>query len=353
MGPVAVIEYYVFHTHTTAFIIRPDLDEPIVERLDIGRDAVRSAALRVVEETSPENINPAHPEWSTDFAFLDPVARALIDPLRPHLDGIDAVCIVPHGYLFYLPFHAFRGPDGTYLIEERAVVYAPSAALMMLARLHRKPARPARFLGLGTGRQADPPARRQDFEDEARAIASLSMWQDYEALTGAAASASALLERGRTADVVHCACHGHFDASDPLASGLLLSDGQQLPELRPDGAPPREFLLSARDVAAAPLQADLVYLSACVSGRHDIQPGDEILGLVRALITAGAASIVASLWPVAAWGSTRLLMETFYKRWLVDGRPKARAIQEAQLETLARFDHPYHWAPFSLVGDWR
>jgi CHAT domain-containing protein len=260
----------------------------------------------------------------------------LLDGVWPHLDGVEALCIVPHGYLFYIPFHALRTTSGKYLIEEKPIVYAPSSALMMLARLHRRASKPARFVGFGTGKAEDPPSRRQGFEDEARAISALPFWKEQTAFTGESASAATFLSMVSNADVVHCACHGHFNANDPFGSGLLLSDGE----------------LSARRLAQATVAADLVYMSACVSGRHDIRPGDELLGLVRALIKAGAASIVASLWPIAAWSSTRLLMETFYARWLVDGMSKIRAMQASQIETMARYPHPYHWAPFSLLGDW-
>jgi CHAT domain-containing protein len=352
-APVAVLEYSVLRTQTAAFVIRPDREEPIVERLTVDRDTIRATTLRLVDEMSPENVNPVHPEWSSDLGFVEPLARALLDPVWPHLEGVDTICIVPHGHLFYLPFHALRLASGKYVIEDRPLVYAPSAALMMYARLHRKASKPSRFVGFGTGKVDDPPARRQGFEDEAHAISALPLWKEQEALTGVSASGRAFLTRSVDADVVHCACHGYFDARDPFGSGLLLSDGEQLPALPTNGETVNPFILSARDIAAATIDADLVYLSACVSGRHDIRPGDEILGLVRALIRAGAASIIASLWPIAAWASTRQLMETFYTRWLVDGLPKAQSMQAAQIETMKRYPHPYHWAPFSLLGDWR
>jgi hypothetical protein len=332
--PLAIVEYYVLPSQAAAFVIRSDRDEPIVERLDLDRETIRSAALRLVEEFSPENINPVHPEWSTNLEFLEPLARALLDRVWPHLDNVEAVCIVPHGDLFYVPF------------------YAPSAALMMHARLHRRTAKPSRFIGFGTGRVDDPPARRQGFENEASTISALPLWKEREALTGVAASARAFLAGTSGADVVHCACHGYFDVSDPFGSGLLLSDGEQLPAATVNGESRDRFVLSARTIAAATINADLVYLSACVSGRHDIRPGDELLGLVRAFIRAGAASIIASLWPIAAWSPTHQLMETFYNRWLVNGLSKAHAMQAAQLETMKRHPHPYHWAPFSLLGDW-
>lgn len=351
MASLAIVEYYVLPTQGAAFVIRSDRDEPVVEHLDLDRAMIRSAALRLVDDLSPENINPVHPEWSSNLEFLEPLARALLDRVWPHLEGVDTLCIVPHSYLFYVPFHALRLASGRYLIEDRPVVYAPSAALMMHARLHRRTSKPTRFIGFGTGKADDPPARLHGFEDEVRSVQALPLWGHAEALTGVAASARAFLTVG-DADVLHCACHGHFDADDPFRSGLLLSDGERLPTLTANGDSRDRFVLSARTIAASTINADLVYLSACVSGRHDIRPGDELLGLVRALIRAGAASIVASLWPIAAWASTRDLMETFYTRWLVDGLTKARAMQAAQLEVMKRYPHPYHWAPFSLLGDW-
>jgi CHAT domain-containing protein len=352
MPGLAIIEYYVLPAKAVAFVIRPDRDEPIVERLDLDRAALRAAAFRLVDELSPENINPVHPEWSSTLDFLEPLGGALLDRVWPHLEDIETVCIVPHGYLFYIPFHALRLASGRYVIEDRAVVYAPSAALMAHARLHRRSTKPSRFVGVGTGKVDDPLARQKGFEEEARSLAALPVWQQSRAFTGVEASALAFLSGAGESDVVHCACHGYFDSADPFGSGLLLSDGDRLPALPAQGEWSDRCSLSARTIATSTIKADLVYLSACVSGRHDIRPGDELLGLVRALIRAGAASIVASLWPIAAWTSTRELMESFYTGWLVDGLSKARAMQVAQLKTMTRYPHPYHWAPFSLVGDW-
>jgi CHAT domain-containing protein len=332
---VAIVEYYVLAGETAAFVVRADCDEPMLERLDVPRAMVKEAAHRLVDEFSPDNINPVHPEWSSDLEYLEPLARGLLDPVWPYLADVDVLCIVPHGYLFYLPFHAMKLASGRHLVEERPIVYAPSAALAINARRHRRP-NGRRFVGFGTGMPDDPPARRDGFEQEVMAVSAMPVWKEREPLTGNAAAMRMFAAKAAHADVVHCACHGYFDAADPLRSGLVLADGQ----------------LSARQMASTPLTADLVYLSACVSGRHDIQPGDEILGVVRGLISAGAASIVASLWPIAAWSSTRLLMETFYTRWLSDGMPKALALQAAQVETAREYRHPYHWAPFTLLGDW-
>jgi len=226
--------------------------------------------------------------------------------------------------------------DGRCLIDEKPVAYSPSATLLENARLARRLERPVNFLGIGTGRATDPPARQQDFESEIETLAAHDHWRSAETLLGAAASKTSFVEKGSGFDVIHFACHGRFNPTDPLDSGLEC----------------RDSLLSAREIADLKLKAHLVYLSACVSGRHDVRSGDEILGLTRAFIRAGAASIVASLWPIAGSRPTRLLMESFYEAWLVRKLSKVQAMQYAQLETKKRFPHPYHWAPFVLVGDW-
>jgi CHAT domain-containing protein len=81
--------------------------------------------------------------------------------------------------------------------------------------------------------------------------------------------------------------------------------------------------------------------------------GDEIIGFTRSLLSAGANSIVASLWPVAD-DSTDLLMNRLYRE-LATGRDLMAAMQAAQLEVQKnrRFAHPFFWAPFNVIGNGR
>jgi CHAT domain-containing protein len=76
--------------------------------------------------------------------------------------------------------------------------------------------------------------------------------------------------------------------------------------------------------------------------------GDELLGLARAFLGSGAASLVVSLWLVND-ASTARLMEEFY-RGLRAGQSGAAALRAAQRALLAADPHPYYWAPFMLVG---
>ncbi len=97
----------------------------------------------------------------------------------------------------------------------------------------------------------------------------------------------------------------------------------------------------------------MTVLSACETalGRED--PGNEVAHLANGFIEAGSTTIIASLWQVAG-ASTATLMKTFYRE-LKAGKSKAEAKQLAEIALLKNKEtaHPYYWAPFVLMGDWR
>ena len=106
--------------------------------------------------------------------------------------------------------------------------------------------------------------------------------------------------------------------------------------------------LSLYDLYHLRLPAELVTLSGCATGLNVVTPGDELLGLVRGLLQAGAQSLVLSLWEVHD-ESTREFMIALYTR-LQQGLGKRAALQGAMLELRERYPHPYYWAPFTLIG---
>jgi CHAT domain-containing protein len=178
---------------------------------------------------------------------------------------------------------------------------------------------------------------REVFEGEAEQVAEFF---GTEAHLGQKATGALLREKGTQYDTLHLSCHGFFDPTDPLASGLQLADG----------------VLTARDIMGLKLNADLVTLSACQTARSEISRGDELVGLTRALLYAGASSVLVTLWSVDAVAALEL-MGDFYSRLRGNGgtkvKPEAVALREAMLEMRKKREHPYYWAPFILVGDWR
>ena len=256
----------------------------------------------------------------------------LVAPLRPLLDaaagantvdGPQKIAIVPHGLLHQVPFHALF--DGErYLIERFEISYAPSAKVFSLCQ--RQASRGLdKALALSV---ADPliPA----VADEARAVAR--HLPSAEVLTDRQATLSALREKAPDCGVLHLACHGMFRADNSMFSALKLHDGW----------------LTAADVIELDLGGALVTLSACESARNQVLAGDELVGLVRGFLGAGAATLVATLWLVQD-DTTSWLMERWYAQ-LRTGVERSAALRNAQLALKEKLPHPYYWAPFVLIG---
>ena len=93
-------------------------------------------------------------------------------------------------------------------------------------------------------------------------------------------------------------------------------------------------------------QAKLVVLSACETGQIEATPGNEILGMERALLYAGANNLVLSSWKVDA-NSAALWMKTFYRE--AQQKPLAEAARLALVEVKSKYPEPYHWSAFRLV----
>jgi CHAT domain-containing protein len=155
-------------------------------------------------------------------------------------------------------------------------------------------------------------------------------------LLGAAATKYAVLTRLTEVTLIHLATHAFFDANNPLESGIVLTDG----------------VLTAREVLQHRLQADLLVLSACESGRLGSLGGEELAGLSQAFIQAGVRSMLVSLWRVND-PATAALMQAFYTARQA-GADKALALRQAmtQIQQHPRWTHPYYWGAFVLVGDW-
>lgn len=299
--------------------------------------------------------------------------RRLIAPVEHLLAGAEQLLIVPHGPLHYVPFAALRDANERFLARRDGptLAVAPSATILLRTGLaHQEPrrrtARDLRMLALGYN---DAQARLHYSEAEARAAAQL---MGGESITGGASKRARLRRQGRHARLIHFAGHAHFSATDPLGSSLQLG--------KDDALSAREIMQTLR------LDADVVTLSACVSGLSHVASGDELLGLQRALLYAGARAIVCTLWETADLLAL-VMMERFYTE-LRAGSHVAAALRDAQLAirelsgaevagTLERwrpevrgdgaafgavvaafraqgggrpFADPLYWAPFIVVG---
>ena len=148
----------------------------------------------------------------------------------------------------------------------------------------------------------------------------------------------------RSFQLLHVASHFRFSPGTEVNSFLLLGDGQQL------------TLGDIRTQNYRFDNVDLLTLSACdtgLGGGRDAQ-GREIEGFGVIAQQQGAKAVLATLWPVAD-DSTSKLMAEMYRLRQDQQLTKIEALRQAQLSLLAqsRYAHPFYWAPFILMGNWK
>jgi CHAT domain-containing protein len=253
---------------------------------------------------------------------LEELYRLLMAPLINKLRGRHLV-VVPHGVLHYLPFHALS--DGAnYLIDRFTISYAPSASVYAIC--HRKQAKATgSSLLLGVHDKRTPWIRT-----EIRAVAEVL--PDPQIRLGPQATAQVLRTEGASSRFIHIATHGVFRRDNPMFSSVRLADSY----------------LNIYDLYQLQLPAELLTLSGCGTGLSVVAAGDELLGLIRGLLSAGAQSLLLSLWDVHD-RTTAQFMAAFYSK-LQKHSDKGEALREAMLELREIRPHPYYWAPFVLVG---
>jgi CHAT domain-containing protein len=364
--PAVLAEYAVTGSEVHLFLMRTGDAFPVVESHSLAAEPlveVASAFLGWILSGGRQ----ARPDL--------PALEALVAPIARYARPGDAIWIVPQNVLSALPLHALE-VDGRTLIEDHVVCYSPSASWMKLARARGARGVTAGGVVVGDTR-SDLPFARAEAETVARLLGT-------KPILGPGATKSVILKELRAtagnAGIIHFACHSFFDKNDAMASGICVSS-----------APDADDTLRAGEIHGLELGANLVTLSTCDSGRQSYLAGDEFFGLPRAFLSAGVPAMIASQWEVNDL-SGRLFFETFYPL-ILDGVPKADALRMAALsvrdatlpaeqgvaipgplagsdgsvslaegpfpatehapEDQRSFRHPYYWAPFLLVGDWR
>ncbi|HBE18166.1 MAG TPA: Fis family transcriptional regulator [Cyanobacteria bacterium UBA11149] len=282
-----------------------------------------------------------------DELLIKPIADLL--PKNPEA----RVIFIPQGSLFLVPFSALRDSEDRYLIEKHTIMTIPAIQVLDLTQEQKQrlsygngriegssilvvgnPTMPS--ISVDVGEPPEQLASLPGAEAEAIAIAKLF---NTEAITGNGATKKALIPKIQESRIVHLATHGLLD--DFTGTGIPGAIA-----LAPDGND--NGLLTASEILDLRLKAELVVLSACDTGRGKIT-GDGVIGLSRSLISAGAPSIVVSLWAVPD-APTAALMTEFYRN-LQKNQDKAAALRNAILTTRQQYRDPIDWAAFTLVGE--
>lgn len=335
-------------------------------------------------------------------------------PVEAYAAGVDLVLVAPDGALNMVSFAALMDRDGKYLMEKTPIHYLssgrdlirlkdqaetaaglfalgdPDYGASVVAR-RPEPAVPADTIsepvyyatrnvrsGCGTLKDitVDPlPGTRK----EVKLIASgWSESTDEPAVVcyGSDASEERFKAEAPGRRVIHLATHGYFleGACQPdipkrgfgddvgyvgenplLLSGLFLA-GANLHGEDADSLGAEDGILTAEEVTAMNLDGtELVVLSACETGLGEVKEGEGVYGLRRAFQMAGARTVISALWPVSD-KTTADMMSRLYDR---KGESLPETIRRIQLKSINELrsqnkaDHPFSWAGFIALGDWR
>ena len=382
-----------------------------VAAIDLGPAAVIEERIQQALRATQEQLSDANQLWGQ-------VGKQVLDPLAPALAGVQTLFVSPDGELNRIPFAALPAPGGKALLADALQLrllttgrelldlaqprsQAKSAALVVANPAFDqlasnasvtavRPADPVEspFGTDGQQRSADLATLRWSAlpgtAKEGQAIAALT---GATLLSGSQASATAI-EKQAAPRILHIASHGYFLANQPttpLGKRSLSNSGLppmgSLPTANLQGESPLlrsgivlagankvatgaglsnsdrgdDGYLTALEITQLDWKGtELVVISACESGKGDIQAGEGVYGLKRAIAVAGARSSLLSLWKVDD-AATAAFMQSFYEK-LKTGQGRADALATTQREfrnhSIPGWRHPYVWAAFQLSGDW-
>lgn len=357
-----------------SFVIATNDDHVGIVRLDIKLDSLKLAIENL--------LNPFHEtdEQSTQkIAFRAGLAhqlyQSLMAPVEKKIKLKQRLLIVPDLALLGLPFEMLLEqapnaaeytpkdtPDyaGHFLLHRYAISYSPSTWLFTQsaeARLSNPRllvlANPFRLEAASSQRYAMRAGWRFNFlwfaEEEADQIkkkhANTQIYKQNEA------NEARLQQESAACQILHFATHAFVDTVFDAFSGLVLAAGEDSTD---DG------MLMGYEIADLNLPCDLISLSACETGRGRLVAGEGVLGLPRLFFSAGAKSVLMTLWKVDDKFASEL-MPGFYDELLNQKRSKTDALAKAKRASVILgeksaehgiyYQHPFYWASFVLYGD--
>jgi CHAT domain-containing protein len=361
-----LLEYAVGPEKTWLFVVQPS-GSPGPD-LSVFPVAAGSKALR--EEV--ESFRRLLKRPGSDRTALQDRARhlynLLVRPAEGRITQAQRILLSTDGPLHTLPFAALKRGD-RYLVEWKPIHSALSATVyaeLTRSRPAQRDPKEERLVAFGDPvyptttpeTSSDPevqetvrrglalkplPSSRKEVE------AITALYPQSHAYLGQEATEERAKSLGTESRFVHFACHGLLDERFPLNSALALTLPKEPTDGRDNG------LLQGWEIFEhVRLDADLVTLSACDTALGREMGGEGLVGLTRAFQYAGARSVLASVWGISDLSTARF-MQRFYS-YLRSGKPKDEALRAAQVDQIREksgSSHPFYWAAFELIGDWR
>jgi CHAT domain-containing protein/tetratricopeptide (TPR) repeat protein len=294
-------------------------------------------------------------EPRASVALYDWLLRDALGGLPP---TVKRLIIAPDGPLHHVPFAALRGATGAPTLgETHEIVTVPSATVWLRLK-GRRPAHPASSaLVLADPLVAETLRSNEAAEErgwwpaalrlgalpfaraEGRAVLN-RVGGDGRLLLGRDASEPAFKDADpRSYGLVHFAAHALVDDEYPERSAIFVATG-------PEGD---DGLLQVREIAGLTLNGHIVVLSACRSATGAVLAGEGVMGLSRAFLQAGAATVIGTLWAIRDDHAARFF-DWFYTS-LGEGRTVGTALADARRLAIANGMPAYAWSSIVAIGD--
>ncbi|HLW09646.1 MAG TPA: CHAT domain-containing tetratricopeptide repeat protein [Fermentimonas sp.] len=335
------------------FIIRYVSAEESIYAYLINKDSISFAVLgnkkdllSLVDEyhLSIRNIEGNH------FELAQTLYSYLIDPLDVPLEKVQKLIVIPVDKLSYIPFETLV-PNGQHrpLVTNFPISYSYGLNLWLLKQVSTTNGNKQRYLAAFAPKYSNsymnsfaedyPPSRSRlyDIAGATREAAELTKYFEGNFYQGEEATKFGFLQRATDYRIYHLAMHALLDESNHLNSSLVFQDGEPL---------------YCHELYGMHFPADLVVMSACNTGVGELENGEGLMSLSRALTYAGVRSSVYSLWEVPD-EETAEIMLSFYKH-LKKGYSKEEALAIAKQHFLVNNpmkSHPFFWAGFVVNGN--
>ena len=310
----------------TVIIGNPPLDSPTEE--EMANDVIR--------------VDVRHSQSSA----LKKLHDIIVTPIADLIEGNDEITFVPEGPFCLVPYAALQDSNSSYLSDSFRIRVLPSLTTLQLihdcpADFHMKTG--ALLVGdpcfkdiIYQGRRlVQLPGARKEVEMIGRIL-------NVCPITGEIATKHEVLKRISSVALVHIAAHGKMETGEVILAPNTTRDNPQPQE--------KDYLLTMKDVIEAGLRARLVVLSCCHTARGEVM-AEGVVGMARALLGAGARSVVVTLWAIGDEGTLEFM--TFFYDALAKGKKASEALNQAMkcMREIEKFKEVIYWAPFVLIGD--
>lgn len=327
-GDALLAEYFPATDSLFIFVITNNSFN--IRRVEIDRQRL----YRLIRDLRSEISKPGDMKLTEDYYRNRALLYSfLLEPLKKDLENRKSLVLVPGGLLHYLPFEVLGADKNSYLIDKFRVSYLSSGDVIRMAK---EQGNAGKFTGkdllaMGAPKNADLPMTEKEIAEIGKIFPGCRIFK------GKDSTKERFLEEAPRSLIIHLATHSSLDSKDINKSFIQFSG--------------KEDRLTLGDIYGLSLRdGTMAVLSSCESAMGEENPGREFTSLASAFGTAGASTVLASLWRVDDKATAELFAE-FYKN-LNEGKNRAEALRLAKikLRNNPETSGPFFWAGFILMG---